>query len=50
MKAWSTQFLIITIILFATAVFAFVQGSVPFGVIFAVFGVAGLLVWLKSRK
>ncbi len=50
MKEWSKYFLIITVILFAIAAYGFIQGLIPVGVIFAVFGVGGLLVWLKSRK
>ena len=44
------SFLIITIILFAIAVFAFFQGLIPIGILFAVFGMGGLLVRFLAKK
>ena len=46
----SKSFLAVVIIMFAIAVFAVVQGIVPLAVIFAAFGVGGLLVWHKAKK
>ena len=43
-------FLIVAIILLATAVFAFVQGWSPSAVLFLVFGTAGLIGWRKMKK
>ncbi|MBR3335204.1 MAG: hypothetical protein IKG23_13015 [Clostridia bacterium] len=46
----SNTFLIITIAMFAIAAFAFVQGIVPLGILFALFGVGGLLVRYTVKK
>ncbi len=46
----SGSFLAVTIILFAIAVYALVQGLIPLAVLFAAFGVGGLLVRHKVKK
>ena len=46
----SNTFLIITIAMFVIAVFAIVQGLVPIGILFALFGVGGLLVMYSVKK
>ena len=46
----SNTFLIITIAMFAIAAFAVVQGIIPLAVLFALFGVGGLLVRYTVKK
>lgn len=46
----SNTFLIITIAMFLIAVFAIVQGLIPIGIVFALFGVGGLLVRYTVKK
>ena len=46
----SNTFLIITIAMFAIAVFAFVEGLIPIGILFTAFGVGGLLVRYSVKK
>ena len=46
----SNTFLIITLAMFAIAAFAVVQGIIPLAVVFALFGVGGLLVRFKTKK
>ena len=46
----SNYFLVISIILLAIAVYGFVQGLIPVGIIFAVFGVGGLLLRFMPKK
>ena len=46
----SNTFLIITLAMFAIAIFAVAEGIIPLAVIFALFGVGGLLVRYTVRK
>ena len=46
----SNTFLIITIAMFAIAVFAVVEGWIPIAILFALFGVGGLLVRYTVKK
>ncbi len=46
----SKSFLTITIAMFAIAVLALVEGLIPVAVVFALFGVGGLLVRYKVKK
>ena len=46
----SNTFLIITLAMFAIAVFAVVEGWIPIAVVFALFGVGGLLVRYTVKK
>ena len=46
----SKSFLAVSLILLAIAVFAFVEGLIPVGIIFAVFGVGGLLARFMVKK
>ncbi|MER2139762.1 MAG: hypothetical protein ABS965_06530 [Succiniclasticum sp.] len=46
----SPTFLIITLAMFAIAAYAFIVGIIPLGIIFALFGVGGLLVRFTVRK
>lgn len=46
----SKSFLAVTIILFAIAVFAFVEGLIPIGILFALFGIGGLLARFLVKK
>ena len=50
MDVKSNTFLIITIAMFAIAVFAFVEGLIPIGILFIAFGVGGLLVRYSIKK
>lgn len=50
MDVRSNTFLIITIAMFAIAVFAVIQGIIPLAVLFALFGVGGLLVRYSVKK
>ncbi len=46
----SNTFLIITLAMFAIAVFAAVEGIIPLAVVFTLFGVGGLLVRYTVKK
>ena len=46
----SPSFLIVTIAMFAIAVFAVVEGWIPIAILFALFGVGGLLVRYTVKK
>ena len=46
----SKSFLAVTIALFAIAVFAIVEGLIPIAVLFAAFGVGGLVVRHMAKK
>ena len=46
----SKSFLAVSIILLAIAVYAFVQGLIPVGILFAVFGLGGLAARHLSKK
>ena len=46
----SDTFLIITLAMFAIAIFAVAEGWIPVAVIFALFGVGGLLVRYTVKK
>ena len=46
----SNSFLIVTLAMFAIAVFAVVEGWIPIAVIFVLFGVGGLLVRHTVKK
>ena len=46
----SNTFLIITLAMFAIAVFAAVEGIIPLAVVFMLFGVGGLLVRYTVKK
>ena len=46
----SNSFLIVTLAMFAIAVFAAVEGWIPIAVIFVLFGVGGLLVRYTVKK
>ena len=46
----SKSFLAVSLILLAIAVFAFVEGLIPVGIIFAVFGTGGLLARFLVKK
>ena len=50
MDVKSNTFLIITIAMFAIAVFAFVEGLIPIGILFTAFGVGGWLVRYSITK
>lgn len=52
MDVRSKSFLAIIIILFAIAAFAFAEGLIPIGILFAVFGAGGLIVRysVKNKK
>ena len=46
----SNSFLIVTLAMFAIAVFVVVEGWIPIAVIFVLFGVGGLLVRYTVKK
>ena len=46
----STTFLIIILAMFAIAAYAFIEGIIVLGVLFALFGVGGLLVRFSVGK
>ena len=46
----SGSFLVITLAMFAIAIFAVVEGIIPLAVVFALFGVGGLMVRYTVKK
>ena len=46
----SKSFLVVAIALAGIAVYAFAEGLIPVGILFAVFGAGALLVWFAANK